>query len=730
MSDNQADATMEPDRILLVDDDPTNLDVLRHALDGRGYRLFVARSGEDALKVARKARPHVILLDVMMGGMDGYETCRQLKADADARDAAVLFLSSLDESKDKVRGFAAGAVDFISKPFQGDEVVARVDTHLTLARLRRLLEARNAELARELEVAQELLDDARRRVNGALLGDSPAIRALRESIARYAASGDVVLLTGAQGAGHEATARSIHHASPRRRHAFIHVNCGLLPAGPDAGLFPRDPAPESAAAAAVRPSLQELAQGGTLFLEEVQRLPPDLQKRLADLVARIEAARERGEPATPDVQVIAQTSAALRADSGFEPRLLALLERRQLRVPGLAERGDDVPELALHFVRQYGRQVGAVVESISEESMKRLRKYRWPGDVKEMQALLERAVRQAREPVLEIDPALLDEGLPLGSYRLMAKLGEGGMGEVWRARHQLLARPCAVKLIRTDVLDGPTREAAVKRFRLEALSIARLTSPNTVRLFDFGVSESGSFYFVMELLEGMDLFAMVRRHGALPPERAVSVLRQACRSLGEAHAAGLLHRDIKPHNLFLCRLGLEYDVAKLLDFGLVKSTGDDEAHLTAEGSVTGTPAFMPPERVLGYSADARSDIYSLGCVGYWMLTGTTVFTGDPMAMMMSHARTPPKPPSLALGRPLPAGLDGVILSCLAKDPEKRPKDAVELWNELGAIAFETPWTSERAEGWWREHQPDLFEKGPGSDSDATPPTPPALPERG
>jgi serine/threonine-protein kinase len=342
-----------------------------------------------------------------------------------------------------------------------------------------------------------------------------------------------------------------------------------------------------------------------------------------------------------------------------------------------------------------------------------------------MQGLLERAVTQAREPVLEIDAALLDEGMPLGSYRLLSKLGEGGMGEVWRARHQLLARPCAIKVIRNDVLDGPARDAALQRFRLEATSIARLTSPNTVRLYDYGVSETGGFYFVMELLEGMDLFAMVRKYGPLPPERAVSVLRQACRSLGEAHAHGLLHRDIKPHNLFLCRLGLEFDVAKVLDFGLVKSIADDEAHLTAEGSVTGTPAFMPPERVLGYSADERSDLYSLACVGYWMLTGTTVFPGDPMAMMMSHARTLPKPPSKALGRELPEGLDGVILSCLAKDPQKRPKTAVEWGEELGAIAFDTPWTQARAQAWWREHQPALFEPGPGSDSgaDLTPPSP-------
>src|SRR5512134_4126284 len=179
------------DRILLVDDDVTNLDVLRHTLDGRGYHLFVTRSGESAIEVARRVHPLLILLDVVMPGIDGYETCRRLKDDPETREAAVIFLSSLDETKDKVRGLEVGAVDFVSKPFQRDEVVARVNTHLTLQRLRRQVEARNAELARELAVARELLMEARRRVDGPLVGDSPAVRALRESIARYAADADV-----------------------------------------------------------------------------------------------------------------------------------------------------------------------------------------------------------------------------------------------------------------------------------------------------------------------------------------------------------------------------------------------------------------------------------------------------------------------------------------------------------------------------------------------------------
>ena len=703
----------DADRILLVDDDATNLDVLRHTLDGRGYRLFVTRSGESAIDVARKVHPLLILLDVVMPGIDGYETCRRLKEDPETREAAVIFLSSLDDTRDKVRGLEVGAVDFVSKPFQSEEVVARVNTHLTLQRLRRQLEYRNTELARELAVAQEFLTEARRRVEGPLLGDSPAIRALRESIARCAADGDVVLLTGPQGAGPEAAARALHHGSPRSSQAFIHVNCAMLPAA-DAGLLsPKVTASESGEGS--RPSLIELATGGTLYLEEIQRLAGDLQERLAEILERAEALRDAGEPAVPDVRFIAYTSAPLTTASGFHPKFLSLVERRQLRVPSLAERPEDVPEIALFFLRQHARRNGSVAAAISEQSMKRLRKYRWPGDVRELQSLIERAVNSAREPVLEIDASLLDEGLPLGFYRLVEKLGEGGMGEVWRARHQLLARPCAIKLIRPELL-GEKRDVATERFRLEARTIAGLSSPNTVRLYDFGVSETGSFYYVMELLTGMDLASLVERFGALPPERVVAVLRQTCRSLAEAHATGLLHRDIKPQNLFLCRMGLDFDVAKVLDFGLVKSIREGAAQLTAEGALTGTPAYMPPERVLGAPADERSDLYALGCVAYWMLTGQPVFTGEPMTVMIHHARTPPQPPSKVSGRPLPGRLEQIVLACLEKAPEKRPPSALDLWRQLGEVALASPWTPERAESWWLEHLPDLSRPSPASDS--------------
>jgi DNA-binding NtrC family response regulator len=687
----------DPDRILLVDDDPSNLDILRGTLEGRGYKLLVATSGEDALRVAQRSRPSLVLLDVLMPGMDGYEACRRLKADPATADAAVIFLSALEDARDKVRGLEAGAVDFVTKPFQPEEIVARVHTHLTMQRLQRQLEGRNADLQRELAVAQELLAEARRRVDGPLVGESPAVRALRESIAGHAATLDPLVLTGPHGAGQEAVARAIHHASPRSRQPFIHVNCALLdPGGSSLGQL-------------------ELAERGTLFLEEIHRMPPALQERLAAVFDAGARQLEGGLPASPDVRVVASTSGPLSAESGFHPALLARLEPRQLRVPALAERAEDIPDLAQFFVTQHARRLGAVVERVSDESLKRMRAYRWPGNVRELESVLERAVASAREPVLEVDKALLDEGLPLGHYRLVSKLGEGGMGEVWRARHQLLARPCAVKLIRPDRLGGASRDAAVERFRLEARAISRLTSPNTVRLYDFGVSETGSLYFVMELLDGLDLASLVQRFGPMPAARVVTVLRQACRSLAEAHEAGLLHRDIKPHNLFLCRLGVDFDVVKVLDFGLVKSVGEDDAHLTADGALTGTPAYMPPERVTGGPGGETSDLYSLGCVAFWMLTGKPLFTGDPMAMLVHHVRTSPRRPTEALGAPVPEAVERVVLDCLAKEPSRRPPSAIELDRRLAEIERAEPWPEAEAERWWREHLPQLSVPAPGSD---------------
>jgi serine/threonine-protein kinase len=300
----------------------------------------------------------------------------------------------------------------------------------------------------------------------------------------------------------------------------------------------------------------------------------------------------------------------------------------------------------------------------------------------------------------------------LGSYRLVELLGAGGMGEVWRAEHRLLARPAAVKLIRTEVLgtgDAGERRINLQRFEREAQATASLRCPHTVELYDFGVADDGTFYYVMELLDGLDLEGLVRAHGPLPAARVVYLLRQICHSLGEAHTAGLIHRDIKPANIYVCRLGREADWIKVLDFGMVKrreERGDDDPKLTAEHVVGGTPAYMSPEQALGDEVDGRTDLYSLGCVAYWMLTGHQVFEGrTPMETMMRHVRDAPAPPSSRTELPIPRGLEDLVMTLLAKAPDDRPRTADAVLAGLVDPMSEVPWTASAAVRWWDGHYP-------------------------
>jgi tRNA A-37 threonylcarbamoyl transferase component Bud32 len=223
----------------------------------------------------------------------------------------------------------------------------------------------------------------------------------------------------------------------------------------------------------------------------------------------------------------------------------------------------------------------------------------------------------------------------LGSYRLTERLGQGGMGEVWRAEHRFLARPAAIKLIRADFgAMAADREMELRaRFEREAQATASLRSPHTIELYDFGIADDGTFYYVMELLEGVDLQVFVERFGPVPVARTVHLLKQLCESLAEAHDRGLIHRDIKPANVFVCRYGREVDFVKVLDFGLVKSIERDLAathlNVTVAPAAQGTPAFMAPEQALGdRSVDGRSDIYAVGCLGYWLVTGRRGASGS------------------------------------------------------------------------------------------------------
>ncbi|HEX5110145.1 MAG TPA: protein kinase [Vicinamibacterales bacterium] len=561
---------------------------------------------------------------------------------------------------------------------------------------------RTAALERELRVAEELLSDARSRVEGPLLGDSPAVRVLRESIAQAARHAEPLLLIGPPGAGKEAVARAVHESS-KRGGAFIMVSCPELHAtGGQRSEKAREGEPPDARTLAGK---FELAAGGTLFLDGIQELPTELHHWLLQMLGKERTDRW-------SVRVVASTTQDMTRDlSGRLDALFRTLSRHRLVVPALADRREDIPAIAQHLVQRLARQLGKTVTSISPESMARLEAYLWPGNVRELRTVLERAVMMGRSTVLDVDEDLLDEGLSVGSYRLVSQLGAGGMGEVWLAKHRLLARPAAVKLIRHDAPQSGPRDRLVRRFQREAQVTAGLQSPHTVQLYDFGVNETGSFYYVMELLNGLDLQRMVARFGPQPAARVIMLLRQACRSLAEAHEHGLVHRDIKPANLFVTRLGSEYDYLKVLDFGIVKDQPDgaDATQLSAQNLLQGTPAFMAPEIVLGEEVDGRADLYALACSACFVLTGQLLFEATtPAQMLMHHVQTPPVPPSQMSELPIPHALDVALMNCLEKKRGQRPRSALELDAALARIAVEVPWTQDKAREWWERHAPEAL----------------------
>ncbi len=290
----------------------------------------------------------------------------------------------------------------------------------------------------------------------------------------------------------------------------------------------------------------------------------------------------------------------------------------------------------------------------------------------------------------------------LGQYTLEEKLGEGGMGIVYRARHAMLRRPTAIKLLPLE----RTGERALLRFEREVQITAALTHPNTVRIFDYGRTPEGVFYYVMELLDGAALDDLVAIDGPQPAGRVLHILEQAAGALAEAHGLGLIHRDIKPANIMVLEQGGMPDVAKVLDFGLVKDIKTDSESLqTRADVVTGTPQYLCPEAIeRPDKVDARSDLYALGAVGYFLLTGKHVFEEKTVvAVCTAHLHKTPVAPSERLGRPPLEELDGLILRCLEKDPELRPQSASELQQALRACSEIEAWTPEEGEAWWREH---------------------------
>jgi eukaryotic-like serine/threonine-protein kinase len=404
---------------------------------------------------------------------------------------------------------------------------------------------------------------------------------------------------------------------------------------------------------------------GVALLNTWVPLPDPLDTRFVSWVTVVILAYAITAPSTPRKTFVAAVIAA-----SMDPLALGLAYLRGLHVPTIAE-------IAGLYTANYICAVIAVVPAIVLQR-------------------LGRQIRKARE---------------LGSYELVERLGKGGMGEVWRAEHRLLARPAAIKLVRPEALGGDgAADLLMRRFEREAQATAVLSSPHTINLFDFGVTNDGSFYYVMELLIGRDLESFVKEFGPVPADRAVFLLRQICHSLAEAHVRGLVHRDIKPANIYNCRMGLDYDFVKVLDFGLVTFArpGGPSPLMTADRMTTGTPAYMAPEVILGSAdIDNRADVYSLGCVAYWLLTGRLVFEAEStMQVLMHHVQTPPTAPSTRTDLPIPRELEDLVMACLAKDPDQRPQRADELWQMAMTCNCES-WNQAAARRWWETHLPQL-----------------------
>jgi DNA-binding response OmpR family regulator len=609
------------DRLLLVDDNPTNLQVLFQALEQEGYELLIAQSGQEALEIAREAHPKLILLDINMPGMDGYETCQRLKSDSRTKDSVVVFLSARGDVNDKVRGLELGAIDYIEKPFQFEEVLARVRQHLSTYDQHRQLRHENKQL-------KELIDGGFRELASddllTLMEEGESDRVEFKSTLR------MNLHTGKND-------KRMENACLKTVAAFMNSDGGFLLIGVD-------------------------DEGQSLGLDHDGF---DSEDRLLlhwnGLIKQYLG-----------VQVSPRVRSTVVGSGGKRVLAVQCLTSSQ---PVFFRRDQD----EIFFVRTGN----------GSHALK-------PSEV--LLFLDQRTANQSVSPVRTTESTNR-----LGQYTLGEKIGAGGMGMVYRARHALLSRPAAIKLLDMAKAD----ERMIERFQREVQLSSQLTHPNTITIYDYGRTSDGAFYYVMELIDGLTLEELVKENGPLPEGRAIQILKQVCGSLAEAHEAGLIHRDIKPANIMISYCAGLGDFVRVLDFGLVKPVDrDGEVELTRTGALSGSPLYISPEGVeRADEVTALSDLYSLGATAYYLLTGSPVFEGkNPFEVCLHHLTKTPTSPAEKRQAPIDEALERLVMNCLAKQPEDRPGSARELLSALSSCTSAGSWTLDMSETWWAKQR--------------------------
>ena len=679
--------TKDLETVLLVDDTPINQVILADTLTSIDAEFLVADSAKSALEIISTVKPALILLDVNMPQMDGYELCSILKADKKTADITIIFLSGLDSVDHKIKGFELGAVDYITKPFQADEVLARVKTQLTIYRLEMERQKAQRRLEQEKKIAEDLLSEARKKLSGPLLGESTAIHKLKHQINSLANTQSHTLIESEPGCGVEYVARMIHKQSNRSSQAFIYINCSNLN---HYDIDFNSPDIKSTSA-----SKFCLAKNGTLFLDHINETPRKAQDFLVKHFHKIQEW---------NIRLISSSYQDLSHavhNHEISDKFYKLIATSFLSIPQLKDRSDDIIVLANYYLHRFSCHHRKNISSIAPESLLLLSKYDWPGNIDELMNTIEAQVILCKSETLTIPEEELNKGKGIGHYHLIQKIDEGGMGEIWEVKHRLLQQPAAVKLIHSNHTDHDEIQA---RFLREAKAISKLHSAHTIRIFDFGTQSNGSFYYAMELLHGQDLSRMVEDSGPLPYERVLHFLSQTCFSLVEAHECGIVHRDIKPSNIFISHTNFEYDNVKVLDFGIAKEINSNDNMDLTQSRVIGTPIWMSPEAFIAeIDLTPATDIYSLACVTYWLLSKNILFeSNSPITYYTRHSsETPPPIREFAnsLDSSIPDEFEQLLLKSLAKDPAQRPSTK-EFLETVITLQEKSPWPYQSAKNSW------------------------------